>query len=122
MILLAVEGLSNEEIAYRLHTRREVVSLWRKRFFDQRLTAVEEHPRPGRLGGLPPRPGGAGQGGRLRVALPLGGDAVARSVAEIANHARQCGLIASISDSTVWRWLNEDPIRPWQHRCWMVPS
>ena len=29
--------------------------------------------------------------------------------------------MASISDSTVWRWLNEDAIRPWQHRCWIFP-
>ena len=21
----------------------------------------------------------------------------------------------------VWRWLNEDAIRPWQHRCWIFP-
>ena len=31
------------------------------------------------------------------------------------------GGVASISDSTVWRWLNEDAIRPWQHRCWIFP-
>ena len=43
------------------------------------------------------------------------------SVAEVASHARQSGLVASISDSTVWRWLNEDAIRPWQHRCWIFP-
>src|SRR5678816_1782459 len=27
----------------------------------------------------------------------------------------------SISASTVWRWLHEDAIRPWQHRCWIFP-
>ena len=31
------------------------------------------------------------------------------------------GLVARISDSTVWRWLHEDAIRPWQHRCWIFP-
>jgi len=30
-------------------------------------------------------------------------------------------LVASISDSTLWRWLHEDAIRPWQHRCWIFP-
>jgi len=30
-------------------------------------------------------------------------------------------LVARISDSTVWRWLHEDAIRPWQHRCWIFP-
>src|SRR2546428_5174505 len=43
------------------------------------------------------------------------------SVSEIADHIRRCGLVATISDSTVWRWLNEDAIRPWQHRCWIFP-
>lgn len=48
MILLAVEGLSNEQIAARLNTRREVVSQWRKRFYYERLAGLEERPRPGR--------------------------------------------------------------------------
>jgi hypothetical protein len=30
-------------------------------------------------------------------------------------------LLPTISDKTVWRWLNEDAIRPWQHRCWIFP-
>jgi hypothetical protein len=30
-------------------------------------------------------------------------------------------LVATISESTVWRWLNQDAIRPWQHRCWIFP-
>jgi hypothetical protein len=32
MILMAADGLSNDEIANRLATRRDVVSMWRKRF------------------------------------------------------------------------------------------
>ena len=43
------------------------------------------------------------------------------SVADVAQQARQLGLVATISDSTVWRWLNADAIRPWQHRCWIFP-
>lgn len=59
MILLAAEGLSNDEIAVRLNTRREVVSLWRKRFFEERLAGLEERPRPGRPRAFPPRTGRA---------------------------------------------------------------
>jgi len=55
MILLAADGLSNDEIARSLSARREVVSLWRKRFFDQRLPGLEERPRPGRPRVFPPR-------------------------------------------------------------------
>lgn len=48
MVLLAAEGLDNDEIAARLDTRREIVSKWRKRFFEQGLAGLEERPRGGR--------------------------------------------------------------------------
>jgi len=41
MILLAAEGLNNDEIAARLDSRREVVGRWRKRFFTDRLQGLE---------------------------------------------------------------------------------
>jgi len=31
------------------------------------------------------------------------------------------GLVAKISGRTLWRWLDEDAIRPWQHRSWIFP-
>jgi len=34
---------------------------------------------------------------------------------------RNTGLTATLSDTTIWRWLQEDAIRPWQHRCWIFP-
>ena len=40
---------------------------------------------------------------------------------DIVNYIRQSGLVATISGSTVWRWLNEDAIKPWHHRCWVFP-
>lgn len=43
------------------------------------------------------------------------------SVGELSRHVRQAGWVATISDSTVWRWLDEDAIRPGQHRCWIFP-
>lgn len=55
MILMAADGESNDQIAARLDTRREVVSQWRKRFFEQRLRGLEEQPRPGRPRGFSPR-------------------------------------------------------------------
>jgi transposase len=48
MILMAAQGLGNDEIAARLDTRREVVSQWRKRFFTHRLAGLDERARPGR--------------------------------------------------------------------------
>jgi hypothetical protein len=54
IVLLAAEGLRNDQIAFRLDTRREVVSKWRKRFFYERLAGLEEHPRTGRRPVFPP--------------------------------------------------------------------
>ncbi len=68
MILLAAQGESNDEIARSLSTRREVVSMWRKRFFEERLSGLEEISRPGRPRAFPPRGGRSGKSNRVRVA------------------------------------------------------
>ena len=60
MILFAAEGLTNDDIARKLDARREVVSLWRKRFFAERLAGLEEQARPGRPRTFSPRPRRAG--------------------------------------------------------------
>jgi transposase len=54
IVLLAAQGLDNDEIAARLDTRREIVSKWRKRFFEQGLPGLEELPRGGRPVVFPP--------------------------------------------------------------------
>ena len=51
VVLLAARGLSNKQIGERLDLRRQIVSKWRKRFFEQRLAGLQERPRRGR-----PRP------------------------------------------------------------------
>jgi hypothetical protein len=43
------------------------------------------------------------------------------SSADIVREAQRNGIVATISDKTVWRWLHEDAIRPWQHRTWIFP-
>lgn len=62
MILMAATGMANDEIAAALNTRREVVSLWRKRFFEERLAGLEERPRPGRPRTFSPSSGRVRQG------------------------------------------------------------
>lgn len=54
MILLAADGSSNDDIAAALSVGRDVVSLWRKRFFYERVAGLEERPRPGRPRVFPP--------------------------------------------------------------------
>jgi len=43
------------------------------------------------------------------------------STGDIINYIRRSGITATISGSTVWRWLHYDAIKPWQHRCWIFP-
>lgn len=43
------------------------------------------------------------------------------SSADIVREAQRCGIVASISGRTVWRWLHEDAIQPWQYRTWIFP-
>lgn len=43
------------------------------------------------------------------------------SLDELTRHVCQSGLVAQLSNATLWRWLHEDAIRPWQHRCWIFP-
>jgi hypothetical protein len=62
IVLLAAQGLRNDEIAQRLDTPRQVVSKWRKRFYEQRLAGLADLPRGGRPPGFSPRGGRGGQG------------------------------------------------------------
>ena len=43
------------------------------------------------------------------------------STAEIAREAVRRGIVCEISGATVWRWLGEDAIKPWQYRSWIFP-
>ncbi|MGH2747217.1 MAG: helix-turn-helix domain-containing protein [bacterium] len=57
IVLLAAQGLRNDEIAARLSIGRDVVSKWRRRFFEQRLDGLEERSRRGRPPVFPPHGG-----------------------------------------------------------------
>ncbi len=52
-----------------------------------------------------------------RLGLPLS----RFSMSELKREAERQGLVASIGESTLWRWLTEDAIRPWQFRSWIFP-
>ena len=54
VVLLAAQGLSNKEIGKRLDLPRQIVSKWRKRFFDHRLAGLQEQSRRGRPRLFPP--------------------------------------------------------------------
>lgn len=51
IVLMAAEGLENDVIGSRLDTPRQIVSKWRKRFYELGFPGLEEEPR----GGAPAR-------------------------------------------------------------------
>ena len=43
------------------------------------------------------------------------------SIQDIRQEVIASGIVAQISGTTLWRWLNADAIRPWQYRSWIFP-
>jgi len=61
IVLLAAKGIDNKEIGRRLELPREIVSKWRRRFFEKRLEGLEDLPRRGRPPDFPPSRNGTGK-------------------------------------------------------------
>ena len=62
IVLLASQGLGNDQIAAQLGTPRQIASKWRHRFWADRLAGLEDRPRCGRPTRFSPRCGGGDQG------------------------------------------------------------
>ena len=62
IVLYAAKGLQNDEIAARLDTPRQIVSKWRKRFFERGLPGLEDDPRRGATPRFSPRGRNRGEG------------------------------------------------------------
>ena len=43
------------------------------------------------------------------------------SISEIRRVALSEGIVKAVGQSTVWRWLDADALRPWRHRPWIFP-
>ena len=53
-VLMAAQGLDNKTIGERLSLPRQIVSKWRKRFFEERLEGLADRPRTGCPSGFSP--------------------------------------------------------------------
>ena len=65
IVLYAAEGLTNEAIAARLDLPRQIVSKWRKRFFEDGVPGLTERTRQGRPAVFSPQRRRGGEGPRL---------------------------------------------------------
>jgi transposase len=121
IVLMAADGLANTAIARRLDVHVGVVSRWRKRFAEDGLAGLADRKRTGRPRRFPAPV--VTQVKALACELPaVSGTPLAKwSCPELAREAAARGITASVSASTVRRWLAEDVLKPWQHRSWIFP-
>lgn len=121
IVLAAAGGQSNAAIAARLGVHVDTVRKWRRRFHQQGLDGLSDRPRSGRPRQFPAPV--VAQVKALACELPAqGGTSLARwSCLDLAREAADRGVVASVSASTVRRWLSQDAIKPWQHRSWIFP-
>jgi len=122
VILGSAAGLGSRRLAQQEHMSRTTVQRWRARFVASGCDGLQDRPRRGRPGVLPPTTRA------LVVALacerpadrdvPLSRYSLSELAAEAAN---VLGAAAGPSRSNVWRWLTQDALRPWRHQCWIFP-
>ncbi len=120
IVLAAAAGQANTQIARRLQISEDTVRKWRHRWCAAPgIASLADAKRSGRppeftdvqvaqvkaMACTPPADKG----------LPLS----RWSCPELARHAVDDGIAASLSPATVRRWLSEDAIKPWQYRSWI---
>ncbi len=113
-VLDAAAGLSNALTARRLGVVPNTVGKWRKRFVEEGFAGLRDRPRPGR-----PRVSPAAVVACAKaVACEL---PATWSLGELRDELIATGLVGEVSTTTLWRWLAEDPVKPWRHRSWVWP-
>jgi transposase-like protein len=121
IVLMAAAGTPNAVIAQTVGVVPNTVLKWRKRFCQEGLAGLVDRPRAGR----PPVFGPEVRALVKAIAceppterdVPLSRYALS----DIAAQAIAEGATASISASTVGRWLARDALRPWRYRSWIFP-
>ena len=121
IVLLAADGLAGSVVAASLGICEDTVRKWRRRYCADGLDGLADAPRPGRPRKFPARV--VAEVKALACEPPAGsGKPLARwTCPELAREAAASGIVASVSASTVRRWLADDAIKPWQHRSWIFP-
>ena len=121
IVLLAADHLENMVIAARLDVHVDVVSRWRKRYFEEGLAGLDDRQRSGRPRAFPAVVVAEVKAMACEPPEDRGVPQSRWSVADLAAQAAEEGLVESVSRSTVQRWLDADAIRPWRYRSWIFP-
>ncbi|MBP2373226.1 IS630 family transposase [Paeniglutamicibacter psychrophenolicus] len=121
IILAAARGEPLARIATALGIHVDTVRKWCKRFAAEGMRGLKDRHRSGR-----PRVFTPVQVAGIKALactpptekdLPLS----RMTTGEIRDLAVAEHLVDGISLTTIWRWLDQDAIKPWQHRSWIFP-
>jgi transposase len=121
IVLLAAAGWTNRAIARKLGLAPNTVSKWRKRFYQEGVDGLGDRERPGRPRAFPAAVIAATKAIACELPATRGVPLGRWSLAELRTEVLATGLVEDVSTTTLWRWLAEDPIKPWQHRSWIFP-
>jgi len=120
IVLLAAQGWTNTKIASRVGVCPDTVRKWRHRWWVQPGTAS---PGDAKRSGRPPSFTPVQVAGLKALACQppeASGVPLSRwSCPDLAAQVVADGIAASVSTSTVRRWLAEDAIKPWQYQSWI---
>ncbi|WP_329182196.1 IS630 family transposase (plasmid) [Streptomyces decoyicus] len=122
IVLHAARGRPNARIARQTGLHLDTVRKWRGRFAEDGIPGLADRRRPGRPPSFTALQ--AAQVKALACQLPAetGAPLSRWSCPELAREAIAGGIAPSVSASTVRRWLDQDTLKPWQHRSWIFPS
>src|SRR3954447_8369066 len=123
MILYAAERLPDIEIAARLDCHPDSVSHRRRRFCAERLDGLQDRPRSSRPRRFPPE-----QVAEVSEVVAVACELPARHERPLGRSSRtelhrlviEQG-VAEASATTIWRWLHDPSLKPWQQRSWIFP-
>jgi transposase len=121
IVLLAAAGWTNRGIARKLGLAPNTAAKWRKRFHQEGVEGLRDRKRPGRPRRFPAAVVTCAKAIACELPATRGVPLGRWSLAELRTEILATGLIEDVSTTTLWRWLAEDPIRPWQHRSWIFP-
>jgi transposase len=121
IVLGAAAGLANAAIARKLQIAPNTVGKWRKRFCREGLDGLADRKRSGRPRAFPPVVVAYAKAVACELPATRGVPLSRWSLAELRDELLASGLVSEISTTTLWRWLADDPIKPWQHRSWIFP-
>jgi transposase len=121
IVLLAAAGLANAAIARRLGIAPNTVGKWRKRFCQEGFDGLADRKRSGRPRAFPAAVVALAKAVACELPATRGVPLSRWSLSELRAELLASGAVSEISTTTLWRWLAEDPIKPWQHHSWIFP-